>query len=629
MTKSYGLIGGVLVSALCGCSSGSVSSSKAGGSDNANSGGGAFGAGARPAATGGSPAIIAPAAAAGAAALPPEQEQSLNFLSPQPGKQYVYVANPTRDSVAVIDSVSLAISEVTPGDTPTYVATVPGEDEALVINTGSSTLSVLRTTATGTTVSSPLPIVKGANAIAIAPGGAHAVVWFDAAQPNAKALSGSFQDVSLVTLSPSADAAFTVTVGFKPSAVVFSDDGQAAFVVTSDGISELRFASLQTSVIAPLVRIESSAAPAAGPDAGATSPDAGVAPDVGGPSVDSDSEVGASGGDGGGASEVGARASDAAPVIADATADRADSAPPIAGTGLPVDVSVTRDGHWAIARRDGTNEILLVDLVGNTVRSRYLSSPVTDLDMSATTDVTGGDIHAFAVLRDESKLVRIAIPDGFTATSPFDTWQLAGETVGLVSISAHGKYAILYTTAVPIKRLVVLPLLPSGTFSPLPVVLQKAIRAVAIAPDESTALVLHTKVPGNATDSGLTLADQLDRSYGYSAARLEDGFAKLQLTSANPDPFAITPDSSSAFVLLRDDASNLRVAEQMSLTTFLVKDFPLGSPPNAIGALAGINHKVFVNQVHSEGRISFINWDWDDGTVESVTGFALNGRIRQ
>jgi hypothetical protein len=67
----------------------------------------------------------------------------------------------------------------------------------------------------------------------------------------------------------------------------------------------------------------------------------------------------------------------------------------------------------------------------------------------------------------------------------------------------------------------------------------------------------------------------------------------------------------------------------MSLTTFLVKDFPLGSPPNAIGALAGINHKVFVNQVHSEGRISFINWDWDDGTVESVTGFALNGRIRQ
>ena len=191
--------------------------------------------------SGGNPAI----AGNGSGGIPPEQEQSLDFLVPQPGKQYVYAANPTRDTVAVIDSVSLAIAEVTPGDTPTYVATVPGQDVALVINTGSSTLSVLRTTGAGTTVSSPLPIIKGANVIAIAPDGAHAVVWFDTTQPNATALSGSFQDVSLVTLAESNDQAFTVTVGFKPTAVVFSNDGKAAFVVTSDGISELRFADLQ------------------------------------------------------------------------------------------------------------------------------------------------------------------------------------------------------------------------------------------------------------------------------------------------------------------------------------------------------------------------------------------------
>jgi hypothetical protein len=121
----------------------------------------------------------------------------------------------------------------------------------------------------------------------------------------------------------------------------------------------------------------------------------------------------------------------------------------------------------------------------------------------------------------------------------------------------------------------------------------------------------------------------IERQYGYSAVRLEDGFAKLKTTSASPDPFTITPDSQSAFVLLRDDPTNLRMAQQMSLTTFLARDFPLGSQPNAIGALAGTDHKVFVNQVHSEGRISFIDWDWDKGTVETVTGFSLNGRIRQ
>jgi hypothetical protein len=618
MTKSYGLIGGAIVVALCGCSSGSASSgSKNGSGDNTYpAGGGNQGYGTTSAATGGNGAG-APVVAAGGTTLPPEQEQALDFLTPQPGKQYVYVANPTRDSVAVIDSVSLAIVEVTPGDTPTYVATLPGEDVALVINAGSNTLSVLRTTATGTTVSSPLPIIKGANAIAIAPGGVHAVVWFDVTQANASVLSGSFQDVSLVTLSASGDSAFTVTVGFKPSAVVFSDDGKAAFVVTSDGISELRFANLQGPAIAPLVRMESSAISTSGADAGSASPDAGVVPDAG-----------ADSGDGGSESEVGTVGSDALPLISDAGQAPADSAPAITGTGLPTDVSVTRDGHWAIARRDGTKEVLLVDLLANTVRSLYLSSPVTDLDMSDTT-TTGGDIHAFAVLRNESKLVRIAIPDGFTGAFPFDVWQLTGETVGLVSISAHGKYAVLYTTAVPIKRLVVLPLLPSGTFAPQGVDLQKAIRAVAIAPDENTALVLHTKVAGSPSDSGLTFEQKIDRSYGYSAVRLADQFAKLQTTSADPDPFAITPDSLSAFVLLRDDANNIRLAEQMSLTSFLVKDFQLGSPPNAIGALAGVNHKVFVNQVYSEGRISFINWDWNDGTVESVTGFALNGRIRQ
>ena len=547
----------------------------------------------------------------GGATTPPEQEQSLDFLVPQPGKQYVYAANPTRDTVAVIDSVSLAIAEVTPGDTPTYLATVPGQDVALVINTGSNTLSVLRTTNAGTTVSSPLPIIKGANLIAIAPGGAHAVVWFDVTQPNASALTGSLQDVSLVTLAESNDKAFTVTVGFKPTAVVFSNDGKAAFVVTSDGISELRFAEVQGPEIAPLVRIQSSPASALNSDAGAAGtyqlPEAGV------PSLD-----------GGSVGEVGA----ATPVNSDAARASAGSAPPSGGTAPPVDVSVSRDGHWAIARRDGTNEILLVDLVGNTSQSLYLSSPVTDLDMSDTTDTPGGDVHAFAVLRDESMLVRIAIPDGFTGASAPDIWPVPGETVGQVNISAHGKYAVLYTTALPKKRMTVIPLPPSGTATPLSFDVQKAIRAVAIAPDEQTALVLHTKAAGNPADPGLTPLEIIDRQYGYSAVRLRDQIAVIQTTDANPDPFIITPDSNSAFVLLRDDTKNIRLAEQMSLLTFQYRDFQLGSPPNAIGALAGIN-KVFVNQVHSEGRISFINWDWDDGTVESVTGFALNGRIRQ
>ena len=109
--------------------------------------------------------------------------------------------------------------------------------------------------------------------------------------------------------------------------------------------------------------------------------------------------------------------------------------------------------------------------------------------------------------------------------------------------------------------------------------------------------------------------------------RLQDGFTKLQYTAAEPNPFAITPDSKFAFVLLRDDAASIRIAQQISLESFATVDYPLGSPPNSIAALASASHKVFVGQVHPEGRISFI--DWVTGDVQSVTGFALNGRIQQ
>ena len=146
---------------------------------------------------------------------------------------------------------------------------------------------------------------------------------------------------------------------------------------------------------------------------------------------------------------------------------------------------------------------------------------------------------------------------------------------------------MLYTTALPIKRMTVIPLPPRGTPTPSSFDVRKGIRAVAIAPDEQTALVLHTKAAGNPSDTGLTVDQVVDRQYGYSVVRLQDQFPVIQTTSANPDPFIITPDSKSAFVLLRDDANNIRMAEQMSLTTSQYRDFQLGSPPNAIGALAG------------------------------------------
>ncbi|HEX7501277.1 MAG TPA: hypothetical protein VF524_13390 [Polyangia bacterium] len=564
----------------------------------------------------------------GAPALPPEQEQKLDFLAPQAGAHFVYVANPSRNTVSVIDSTTLAIVELAPGDSPTYVATVPGQDIALVVNAGSHTLRILRGIKMN---NSPIPIVAKANTISISPAGLHAVIWFDASQipltgaggSQAASISpsGSTQEVAVVALSStsdgSADKVISMSVGYNPSAVVFSSDNTAAFVVTDDGISELRFANITAPAIAPFTSIGNASTVSLAVDGGAPLP---RAPDTltdsfdGGSPIDSQTSAVDGTSDAVPAPDQGPGKGDSA-TTKDATPDLP---PPGPTCGKPVDVSVTSNGNYAVARCEGSPELLLVNLKTHKVTSLVLSSRVTDLDL-----LPSGN-QAFAVLRDESKLVGIAIPDGFTGGVPPTLYQFNGVTIGSVTMSPKGKYAVLYTTAVPSKSLVILDFAKDEYRT---VDLTKAIRAIAIAPDENSALVVHT-VPTASGSGGTTgqSSSTADSGFGYTMIRLEDGYKKVVSTAANPNPFAITPDSSYAFVLLRDDKASVRIAERISLTSFLVDDFPLGSPPNSIAALSG-SHNVFVGQVYTDGRISFI--DWMSGSVRTVTGFALNGRIQQ
>jgi hypothetical protein len=631
MNKSYWVLW-ALVAMACGCSSaGSMGAegdygykADAGSSKPwANSGGagGSWNAGINTGGGGGT-----------STSLPPEQEQTVDFLTPRAGARYVYVANPTRNTVTVIDSSTLAIEELATGDTPTHVATVPGKDIALVINAGSHTLRILRATGMDT---SAFNIIPKANAISISPDGLHAVIWYDASlvtlsSPGASI--GSTQEVSLVDLAEGGDKVVSVSVGYRPSTVVFSSDNAAAFVVTEDGISELRFADIKSPTIAPFTRIDNGTVTLLHQDAGVPMP---VIPDSGPASGDTTPvtiDLGARPIDGEAPLDGGETSLDGGGTTMDTVPEKKDGngfqdartvpVPTPTGTGKPIDVSVTPKGDFAIARREGSAEVLLVDLKARNVTSVELTSEVTDLDL---VDMPPAGPQAFAVLRNESTLIRIDIPAGFTDTTRRKAWPFAGATIGSVTISSNSKFALLYTTATSSNGLAIFDL-NLEQVTPVPNV-HKAIRAVAIAPDEKTALVLHNRTVTSQTSTTPTEQEVLDRSYGYTMIDLASGYAKLVITSADPNPFTITPDSSYAFVLLRDDKASVRIAQRISLSSFLTTDFLLGSPPNSIAALADTTHKIFVGQVHSEGRISFI--DWVSGSVASVTGFALNGRIQQ
>jgi hypothetical protein len=542
MTRTLSIL--ALAAALAGCGGSAVKSSGSGpnnrGGSEAEGGSKGNAPGANMGATGGSSGGMG---ADPIAPPPPEMEERRSFETPRAGARYVYVANPKRDTVAVIDSTNLTIRPIQVGDTPTYLQTVPGKDVALVINVGSRDVSILRTDAGGTRTST-VPVVPGVNALSVAPDGKHVVAWYQSpAKPGLTGgPPGSFQDVSLITLGDT-DQSIGLTVGFRPSDVAFAADGSAAFVITEDGVSVLRFAELRGPSVTPLI----------------------------------------------------------------AVGDAADTAQ---------DVSVTPDGRYALSRKEGATEIRLVDLTTRASTTVDLGSAVTDLDLAP-----GGDF-ALAVLREAGTVVRLLLPGGFTDPTMRHSFAAEGG-VGSATITPDGKAAILYTTANPVERLVLLDLVAQST---RPVRLKKGVRAVAVSPDSRTALVVHTKDAGSPTDPSIDVEGAIDRSHGYSVVDLASAFAKLQLTTAPVGELAITPDATRAFVLLRDDAVSIRVAQRIQLASFIVDDFPLGSPPLSIAALAD-SKRMFVSQVHPEGRISFIHWE--TGAVESVTGFELNGRIVQ
>jgi hypothetical protein len=191
-------------------------------------------------------------------------------------------------------------------------------------------------------------------------------------------------------------------------------------------------------------------------------------------------------------------------------------------------------------------------------------------------------------------------------------------------VSADGRRALLYTNATLDLHLTRVDLDQPG-FPHVTYALQKAVRAVAIAPDSATAVVLAAKAPGDPATAG-SLDELIARSHGYQLVDLATGFVKLQLTPVDPGAPAFAPDGDSAYVGLDggDQVAAVRAVQVVSTRTGIVSTVALGSPPASVGVvpLAG---QAFVAQRHPLGRMSFVALA--TGKIRTVTGFDLNSQI--
>jgi hypothetical protein len=547
--------------------------------------GGAFGNGPMASGTGGSSASAGSAgnggsmngasADAGVPVLPPEVETNIDFEQPQASERFVYAANPEAGTVSIIDAETQAIQTHETGDHPKFLRTLAGTDDAIVLNVGSDDATILRSPAT-TAKTSNVSVVHGANAIGVAPDGKHAVVYFDSGANGGAAPTGSvLQDVTVIVLADGEDKAIGMTIGFRPRDVSFSSDGKNAYVVTDDGISILDFTRIEKegTGIARLVTLGS----------------------------DIDQKA--------------------------------------------LDVSVTPDGRYALAREPGKSAIRLVDLDSGAIREVDLKdldyelgpgAPLPDEDVDAgaekpgprTADISDLDLapdgkFALAAVRDHNAVVRIAVPGGFEKPSTIEMYTIPKEIVGSISIAPQSDRALIYTTAVDAKRLTELPL--SGDEDYKTLALRKAVQAVAFAPDGDTALVIHKKTAGDPNEPGIADDVQIDRSFGYSVVRIESGAVKLQVTPVAPAAFNMVPDGSFLFLMLRNDGAGVREVQKVEAKSFLTQTITLGSPPVSLGSVPK-SKRMFVNQEHPDGRITFI--DWETNETRTVTGFELNSRIR-
>ncbi len=241
-------LGLVYLATLAACGANDESGAALGSGDSAGgSGFGANGVGAA-AGTTGVPGGTANGGSAGTGTggttpEPPPREDEIEsaFEAPVATDRFVWTANPESGNVALIDATTFAIRLAPAGFRPTTVAGLPGaedEDGALVLNEGSADATVLRVAANGDLSRLMLETHRGANAVAVSPSGRWAIAWSDATKIATPALdpTDGLQDVTVIDLGDEPSST-TLSVGYRPSRVVFDTAEERALVVTEPGLS--------------------------------------------------------------------------------------------------------------------------------------------------------------------------------------------------------------------------------------------------------------------------------------------------------------------------------------------------------------------------------------------------------
>jgi len=167
----------------------------------------------------------------------PPQEEEDDFLASEPRATdvFVFIANPTRDTVSKVNAQTRAIETIEVGDEPTMVVVSSDYERAVAFNASDDTVTVIDA---ATNETDELAVREDFNFIQISPDGRWVVAWFNAELVDANFdIDGvrSFTEVSFVDTINLEVQSFSV--GFNPKDVRFTADSNTAVVLSDEFIT--------------------------------------------------------------------------------------------------------------------------------------------------------------------------------------------------------------------------------------------------------------------------------------------------------------------------------------------------------------------------------------------------------
>lgn len=474
---------------------------------------------------------------------PPEEEVDFDLRTPEAGDTFLYIPSAALDALIVVDARSLEVHLVDVGLVPTLVRALPADEGAVVLNEGSSDVSIVRPTPVGSPPSltfevETLPVLSGSNRLVVSPDGTVAFAFHVASG----ASFGSLQDVSAVHLTPppaGVDPVINLAVGLRPSEVRFADQGRLALILCEDGLSGIRLEDLLGDTFLPPVP---------------TSPDRFR--------KQTDREL--------------VTTPDGRHAIVrdlDSTAIALVDLQTGQLTQLPLpdyasDLDLTSDGKTLIVPMRARQEVARIAIPEAFAWAPPPPEPADPEEPEA--------------------------PAAEPPANPFVLLSPTGAPFGSAVLTADERHALLYTTSPGVASVGRLDLAGGGVvIQPLP----KELEAVIPSPDARMAALLHRRNSGSG---------DLATRPAYSLLDLASGYSKLVVTPNPVTTVTFTPDATELFALLPDPLGAAHHVDRVKTRSFAVTSYPVPDRPVFVGAMPALT-KVAVALDNPTGWITFID----------------------